>query len=157
MRVKGCPALLAAAQELDKGTKEFWKLKEQVGDLVREDLEPLVAHNLTPDNVRAAKQEWKVCIAAEGLVGVFPVGGSWGSPPAIDIRCKPGLHDLRLNYLLRTVLMKGVDTAHFGLWVPLSAPEARRRKRKAGQEDSARSTAPRREPERKSRGRDRRS
>ena len=81
VRVKGCPALLAAAQELDKGTKEFWKLKEQVGDLVWENLEPLVAHNLTPENVRAAKQEWKVCTAAEGLVGVFPVGGSWGNPP----------------------------------------------------------------------------
>ena len=95
VRVKGCPALLAAAQELDKGTKEFWKLKEQVGDLVWENL--------------------------EHPVQTRPTG------PAVELPC-------------HTVLgpaMKGVDTAHLGLWVPLSAPEARRRKRKAGQEDSA--------------------
>ena len=87
---RGAP-LLEEAKALESGSKEFWRLKARVGVLVWNHLEPLVATQLQGETLEGAKREFLVCTAPDGLVGVFPVGGSWANPPAVDIRTKPGL------------------------------------------------------------------
>ena len=97
VRVKGVPALLKGAKALESGSKDFWRLKARVGELVWNQLEPLLATQVKGDTLEGAKRKFLVCTAPDGLVGVFPVGGSWANPPAVDIRSKPGLQGLWLN------------------------------------------------------------
>ena len=83
VRVKGVPALLGEAKVLESGSKEFWRLKARVGELVWNHLEPLLAKQLQGDTLESAKREflvYLVCTALDGLVGVFLVGGSWANP-----------------------------------------------------------------------------
>ena len=66
-----------------------WSPVARVGELVWNHLEPLLAKQLQGETLEGAKREFSVCTAPDGLVGVFPVGGSWANAPAVDIRSKP--------------------------------------------------------------------
>ena len=66
-------------------------------------------------------------------MGVFPVGGAWGGTTVVDVRTRPGLQALRLNFLVRTVIapaLKKLPQPEFGMWVPVSAAEMKKRKRR---------------------------
>ena len=136
VRVKGCQPLLEEAREIEGGSKEFWRLKEKVGDiLLRALTEELTkcpqASNAVPDTWRT---ELTQVFRAEFLVGVFSVGGKFSSSELVDIRFRPGLQGLRANFLVKdclTRILKEIPQASFGMWVPLSAPETKRRRKRA--------------------------
>ena len=54
VRVTGVPALLEEAKALESGSKEFWRLKARVGELVWNHLEPLLATQLKGDTLKGA-------------------------------------------------------------------------------------------------------
>ena len=141
-RVKNCRALSARGVALDTGSREFWRLKHEVLDLLLTDLGPLLPKHFRPDLEKQILCELKETVGKPDLLlGIFPVGSKWGQEKSVDIRFKPSLAALRVHNLLKTTVLPALksmtsDDNAFGLWVPLSQPEmTRKQKRKANTED----------------------
>ncbi|CAE7493906.1 unnamed protein product [Symbiodinium sp. CCMP2592] len=128
VRAKGIPALVNRAREIDAGTREFWTLKECVGQLMWEAVSPGLSRVL-----EHVKTEWDVGFFKDGISGVYPIGGKWGETHIFDVRLKCGLQALRINHLIRSTVapkMKeaGGDPNGPQLWVPRSQGEMRRKR-----------------------------
>ncbi|CAE7729143.1 HFA1 [Symbiodinium sp. CCMP2592] len=133
VRAKGIPALVNRAREIDAGTREFWTLKECVGQLMWEAVSPGLSRVLPADALEHVKTEWDVGFFKDGISGVYPIGGKWGETHIFDVRLKCGLQALRINHLIRSTVapkMKeaGGDPNGPQLWVPRSQGEMRRKR-----------------------------
>ena len=101
-------------------------MKDAVGKAVWSEIAARLCKSVPAEVLKQYEGEWSCSLALEGLTGVFSVGGNWD---------KPGLQSLRLHHLVRSVLgpkLKGSDAGgvDFGIWVPLTSGEMRKRKRK---------------------------
>ncbi len=138
VRVKGCSALLAQAKELQASSREFWKLKDAAGRLIWAEISTRLSKGVAPDLLVQYESEFHACMASEGLTGVFPVGGTWSDCSIVDVRVKTGLQALRLNQLIKGTIapkLKAIEKSDsFGIWVPMSQGEMKRRKRKQSTE-----------------------
>lgn len=136
VRVKGFSKLEDRAVELSKSTREYWRLKAELLDLLLFSLQPLLGLMFADGSMQKIRKELSECFGqADALLGVFPVGGKFGEHKALDIRFKPGLTGWRTNSLVKYVLtpeLKKRDAGGVEMWVLLSQPEmARRYKRRA--------------------------
>ena len=100
VRLSGFTAVSKRCHELAAGTRQFWKLKQEIADLMLIDLGPhlkelfpVTANNIQNELVESLKEEF--------LVGMFPTGAKWPNEKSIDIVMKPGLPSLRMNLLVR--------------------------------------------------------
>ena len=147
IRVKGCKDLLAEGLELEKGTREFWKLKDRTGPLLQAAVGDALKGLPPGDIPEHLMSELGQAFHPAGLVGVFPVGGRFDGADVVDIRYRPGLAGFRANFLIATVLsplLKRVaEPRPLEVWVPLSSAEVKRRDRKRD-----RSGAPKSRPSR---------
>ena len=99
VRIQGADKLSARGLELAQGSKEFWKLKSEVVDLLLDTLDPLLP-TLLPDSAKrlSVRNELREVLSLpEYIYGVFPIGGKWGSEKSLDVRMKAGLAALRLS------------------------------------------------------------
>ena len=133
VRIKGFHELLEEAKLLQNGSKELWRLKAKLFDLLWQKLEPVMSQVQEGEQLAGAKSELAERLQEDGLVGVFPVGGAWGGTSVVDVRTRPGLQALRLNFLVCAQSLhrhsKKLPQPEFGMWVPVSAAEMKKRKR----------------------------
>ena len=134
VRVKNPGSILTQAEELQATSKEFWRLKEAVGKAVWSEIAARLCKSVPAEVLKQYEGERSCGLAPEGLTGVFPVGGNWDGCSVIDIRLKP-CSRLGFTTFVRSVLapkLKESDAGavDFGIWVPLSSGEMRKRKRK---------------------------
>ena len=136
VRVKGVPSLIARA-EIDTGAREFWTLKECVGQMIWDTISPPLARLLPDEALRTVKTEWDVGMYKDGISGVYPIGGKWGDTHIFDVRLKCGLQALRINHLIKTTVAPklkeacGSDANAPQIRVPLSQGEMRRKRLRA--------------------------
>ena len=87
VRIKGFHELIEEAKLLQAGSKEFWRLKAKLFDLLWKKLEPVMSQVLEREQLGGAKSELAQCLQKNGLVGVLPVGrGGWGGTTTVDVR-----------------------------------------------------------------------
>ena len=135
MRAKGIPSLITRAREIDAGNREFWALKECVGQMIWDTISPPLARILPDEALRTVKTEWDVGMYKDGISGVYPIGGKWGDAHIFGVRLKCGLQALRINHLIKTTVAPKLKEACCGndpnapqIWVPLSQGEMRRKR-----------------------------
>ncbi|CAE7314066.1 unnamed protein product [Symbiodinium sp. CCMP2592] len=134
VRVKGATKVLEEGKTLETTSREFWRLKEQVGTLLQEATEDVLKGldptTVPPELIGGLGQVFN----KENLVGVFPLGGKFSATDTVDIRFHPGLGGLRANFLIKNVLSpllkKVPEPRPLEVWVPLSMAESKRRQRK---------------------------
>ena len=87
-RLEGFHALEAWCVKESKGAREFWRVKQQLVDLMWPDL-CLVYQE--PDST-PLKQEAEQCLKVDtAVMGVFPLGGHWGEQKCVDYASTPAL------------------------------------------------------------------
>ena len=133
-RWEGMKASDERMQALVKTKTGLWQVKDELFNLVIIDLDPLLSHVPDPNQQMQLRAELREVLSArEDIVGVFPVGGEWGRRTGLDLRYKPSLASFRLCQAVRNVLgplLRRLDGATVKVWVPLSAGEmAKKRKR----------------------------
>lgn len=153
VRCKGVPAIQAEALRLMDTSKELWRLKEAVPEMIWTLISPVLAQS-TPDpqDLAKLKGEFDGCMRPENLQGIFPVGSPWSSAETVDLKFKPGLPALRFNHLLSTIIgpaLKGSRTVEeanaqnsIQLWVPLPSAVLKKRKRRADADDGGKGGHP---------------
>ena len=72
---EGFHELFEEAKLLQTGSKEFWRLKAKLFDLLWQKLEPVMSQVLEEEQLAGAKSELAQYLQEDGLVGVFPVQG----------------------------------------------------------------------------------
>ena len=125
-RVSGFEKLSNRCHEISRGSREFWRLKHEVGDLM--------LHSLGPDlfgpNDAKIKGELAECLQEPWLLGVFPVGGRWPDEKSIEIRMRPSLAAFRLQALVKGHLspkLKQREDLTMKCWIPLTHVELQRK------------------------------
>ncbi|CAE6973016.1 unnamed protein product [Symbiodinium sp. CCMP2592] len=93
IRVKGVPALVTQARELAQGSREFWRLKDTVGQLVWDVVGPILSPVVQEPALSAMRDEWLLGCHKEGLQGIFPIAGKWQDTHMFDIRVRCGLQE----------------------------------------------------------------
>lgn len=141
VRVKGFSKLEERCVDLSRTSKEYWRLKSELLELLLFTLQPMLAGMFKDGGDVKVHREFSECFGqADFFLGIFPVGGRFGERKALDIRFRPGLNAWRTNALVKFVLSPALKKSEGGveMWVPLSAPEqARRQKRRAQSTDAA--------------------
>ncbi|CAE7583649.1 unnamed protein product [Symbiodinium natans] len=123
-------ALDKRLMELHETKAGLWKIKEELFTLLLVDLDPHLSS--LPDAARQMqiRAEIRDTLGAGGdIVGVFPVGGTWGHHTALDI------HQL-VKRDLRALLLPVTGKA---CWVPLSQAEMTKKRKR--QQDAGLTTA----------------
>ena len=83
-------------------TREFWHLKGELMDLIYPELNELLEKVYTGEELVQIQGEVCTCLSYESAVlGVFPVGGTWGEQKMVDLRFKPGLLGLRFHQVIK--------------------------------------------------------
>jgi hypothetical protein len=132
VRLSGFTALSKRCHDLAAGTRQFWKLKQEIADLILIDLGPhlkelfpVTANNIQNELVESLKEEF--------LVAIFPTGAKWPNEKSIDIVMKPGLPSMRMNLLVRCHIqpkLRSREDLNLDLWVPMTQDEMERRSRR---------------------------
>ena len=135
IRIEGCDSVAKRARELNNTSKEFWRMKAEVADLLLKDLATCLIQCFPLEVERGRVQsELTESFPADAVVGVFPQGAPWGSEKSIDIRFRPGLRALRANHLVKHVLAPKIKIhckdSSCKIWVPLSSAEMSKRNKR---------------------------
>ena len=138
VRVSGCPKLTERCREVAKGHRQFWQLKPEVIDLLLTSLGPLLPLMFSDGLETSVLKELKETMGQVApMVGVFNIGGEWGSEKHIDVVFRASLAPLRLHHLVTNVLNPGLrkltptqNPDNFQLWIPLSQPEMERKQKR---------------------------
>ena len=87
VRFVGADKLSKRGLELHTSSREFWRLKIEVCDLLLESLDPLLPSLFPEESKRTAvRNEFKECLShVEYINGISPAGGDWGKERAIDL------------------------------------------------------------------------
>ena len=150
VRFVGADKLSKRGLELHTSSREFWRLKLEVCDLLLESLDPLLLTLFPEESKRTAvRNEFKECLClshVEYINGIFPAGGEWGKERAIDLRMRYGCVSCRFDHLVRTVLSPALKAApgpvRFQMWVPLTQHEMKKRQERR---EKTRERSPRRD------------
>ena len=145
VRVQGCEGLTKRLHHLHSTSKEFWRIKTELVDLLHPALNPIVESFPVENRTRIRTEIQDVFGNSDALLGVFPVGAPWTQEKALDIRFKPSLLSLRANHLVKFVLGPKLreKESDFKLWVPLSAPEMERKQKRRERNGDGRSRSAR--------------
>ena len=94
--LSGFTAVSKRCHELAAGTRQFWKLKQEIADLMLIDLGPhlkelfpVTANNIQNELVESLKEEF--------LVGIFPTGAKWAEWKINRYSDETRLPSLRMN------------------------------------------------------------
>lgn len=133
-RVSGFEKLSNRCHEISRGSREFWRLKHEVGDLMLHSLGPYMQDLFGPNDAKI-KGELAECLQEPWLLGVFPVGGRWPDEKSIDIRMRPSLAAFRMHALVKSHLspkLKQREDLIMKCWIPLTQAEMQRKAKKDG-------------------------
>ena len=139
IRADGLNALSAKAKELMKGSRELWRLKQELGKVVWIDLEPALKEAIDdPARLETIAAEFMQSFSQESdIQGIFGVGASVEEARALDSKFRPSLAALRAHALVKhhvgPALKKANSPVQF--WIPLSSGESKRKRRRQEKSD----------------------
>lgn len=135
LRFSGCEKLEARGKELAQGSKEFWKLKSELFELLWPDLEPHILKAFGNESEKIRAELYEVLSYPSFFVGVFPTGGPWGSCKSVDVKFRPCLLGLRAHDMIARLVSPKLKEINAGVsvWVPMSPTDMKKREARRNQ------------------------